>query len=58
MSGGGYVLSGGLAAALVAANASQPLRFAAAEDATLGFWLLSYDARPVHSERFLVDERC
>ena len=47
MMGGGYVLSGGVARALVEAHARTPLRFSPIEDATVGHWLTALDLRTV-----------
>lgn len=51
MYGGGYVLSRGVANAIVTANETVGLKFFPIEDATLGFWLSSYDIRFVNHER-------
>ena len=40
--GGGYVLSGDVANMLVTVNLKMKLKFTPIEDATLGFWLISF----------------
>lgn len=47
MMGGGYVVSGDVAAALVSLHAQVGLKFTPIEDATFGFWLSPMDLRQV-----------
>ncbi|KAK9802990.1 hypothetical protein WJX73_005638 [Symbiochloris irregularis] len=52
MMGGGYLISGDVAAALVNINRTMQLKFTPIEDATVGFWLMSMDLRHVDHQRF------
>ena len=52
MMGGGYVVSGDVAASLVNINKHMRLKFTPIEDATLGFWLMSMDLRHIDHPRF------
>ena len=51
MMGGGYVVSGDVAASLVNINKHMRLKFTPIEDATLGFWLMSMDLRHIDHPR-------
>lgn len=47
MMGGGYIVSGDVAAALVSLHEEVGLKFTPIEDATFGFWLSAMDLRQV-----------
>lgn len=47
MMGGGYIVSGDVASALVSLHAQVGLKFTPIEDATFGFWLSAMDLRQV-----------
>lgn len=55
MMGGGYVVSGDVAASLVNINKHMRLKFTPIEDATLGFWLMSMDLRHIDHPRCSAD---
>ena len=52
MMGGGYVLSGDVAMALVNIHKSMSLKFTPIEDATVAFWLMPIDLRHIDHPRF------
>ena len=53
MAGGGYVVSGDVAAALVSTHRGHiPLKHTAAEDVTTAMWLLPFDLRRIDHPRF------
>lgn len=52
MLGGGYVLGGEVARALVELNKRMSLKFTPVEDATVGFWLMSMDIRHINHPKF------
>ena len=59
MMGGGYVVSGDVAASLVNINKHMRLKFTPIEDATLGFWLMSMDLRHIdHPRHALIPLSC
>lgn len=47
MMGGGYIISGDVAAALVSLHDQVGLKFTPIEDATFGFWLSAMDLRHI-----------
>ena len=51
MMGGGYVISGDVAATLMNINRKMKLKFTPIEDATMGFWLMSMDLRHIDHPR-------
>ncbi|KAK9868651.1 hypothetical protein WJX84_001984 [Apatococcus fuscideae] len=52
MMGGGYILSGDVATALVNINHRMSLKFTPIEDATVAFWLMPIDLRHIDHPRF------
>ena len=52
MMGGGYILSGDVATALVNIHTRMSLKFTPIEDATVAFWLMPIDLRHIDHPRF------